>query len=130
MVLGIDEMDGIHREFIMLLGKAKACEGKAFIGAFEALLEHTGRHFAREEEIMRSYGYYGLQEHASEHRTLLEEMEYFLAKARKLPPLGRSYIDDYAMEKFHRHVINIDSQLAMFLKSTSVSDAVKAKPEV
>jgi hemerythrin len=117
LTLGVAEMDGIHAEFITLLEHAKRSSGSDFIAGFEALIEHTEAHFAREEEIMRSHDYYGTQEHSSEHETLLDEMRYFFAKAKKLPPLGRSYIDDYASEKFRRHVINIDSQLAMFLKA-------------
>jgi len=117
LTLGVAEMDAIHAEFLTLLEDAKHSRGNDFLSAFEALLAHTETHFAREEALMRAHRYYGLQEHESEHETLLSEMRYFFEKAKKLPPMGRSYIDDYAFEKFHRHVINIDSQLAMFLKS-------------
>jgi hemerythrin len=121
LTLGIVEMDEIHAEFITLLERVKQSAGRDFVAGFEALIEHTEAHFAREEAIMRSYDYYGTQEHTNEHETLLDEMRYFFAKAKKIPPLGRSYIDDYALEKFRRHVINIDSQLAMFLKSEAAS---------
>lgn len=33
---------------------------------------------------------------------------------------GRSYINDYTYEKFKRHVTNIDSQLAMFIKQNEI----------
>lgn len=121
LTLGVAEMDGTHAEFITLLERMKQSDGSDFIAGFEALIEHTEAHFAREEAIMRSHDYYGTQEHTNEHETLLDEMRYFFAKAKKLPPLGRSYIDDYALEKFRRHVFNIDSQLAMFLKSEAAS---------
>ena len=117
LTLGIAGMDETHAEFLSLLETVKQCAKSDFLSAFEALLAHTEAHFAKEEAMMRAHDYYGLQEHESEHETLLSEMRYFFEKAKKLPPMGRSYIDDYAYEKFHRHVINIDSQLAMFLKS-------------
>jgi hemerythrin len=119
LTLGVAEMDETHAEFLTLLESVKQSAGSDFLFSFEALIEHTETHFSQEEEMMRSHHYYGLPEHENEHETLLDEMRYFFAKAKKLPPLGRSYIDDYAFEKFHRHVINIDSQLAMFLKSES-----------
>jgi hemerythrin-like metal-binding protein len=121
LTLGIDGMDMIHAQFITLFERVKQSSGTDFIAAFEALIEHTDEHFSQEEAIMRACDYYGTEEHMNEHRVLLDEMRYFFAKAKKLPPFGRSYIDDYAMEKFRRHVVNIDSQLAMFLKSEAAS---------
>ena len=117
LTLGVEAMDDIHAEFRTLLDRAKAADAPHFLEAFAALIEHTEAHFAMEEELMRSRGFYGRQEHTDEHETLLNEMRYFYEKAQKLPPFGRSYINDYAFEKFRRHVINIDSQLAAFLKS-------------
>ncbi|WP_345984579.1 hemerythrin domain-containing protein [Sulfurimonas sp. HSL-1656] len=117
LTLGIEVMDQTHADFLQQLTLVKAASGSDFVEGFSALVEHTEAHFAMEEEMMRSLGFYGLQEHLDEHETLLSEMRYFLQKARKLPPFGRSYIDDYAYEKFRRHIINIDSQLAMFLKT-------------
>jgi hemerythrin-like metal-binding protein len=117
LTLGIETMDETHAEFLQRLSLLKAASDSNFVEGFSALVEHTEAHFAMEEEMMRSLGFYGLQEHRDEHETLLSEMRYFLQKARKLPPFGRSYIDDYAYEKFRRHIINIDSQLAMFLKT-------------
>ncbi|UFS61596.1 hemerythrin domain-containing protein [Sulfurimonas sp. HSL-3221] len=123
LTLGVATMDETHADFLRQLDAVKQATGNAFIEGFSALVEHTETHFAMEEEMMRSLAFYGLQEHLDEHETLLSEMRYFLQKARKLPPFGRSYIDDYAYEKFRRHIINIDSQLAMFLKSLETEAA-------
>lgn len=117
LALGIDAMDEIHADFERQLEKTKANAGTAFVEAFEALIAHTEAHFEMEEALMRAHGFYAMQEHLDEHETLLNEMRYFYEKARRVPAFGRAYIDDYAFEKFRRHVINIDSQLAMFLKS-------------
>ena len=117
LTLGVAAMDDVHAEFQTLLERAKTADAQHFLEAFAALIEHTEAHFAMEDELMRSHGFYGMQEHIDEHETLLNEMRYFYEKAKKLPPFGRSYINDYAFEKFRRHVINIDSQLAAFLKS-------------
>ncbi|MHC3994780.1 bacteriohemerythrin [Thiomicrolovo sp. ZZH C-3] len=123
LTLGVAAMDETHADFLRLLDAVKQATGSDFIEGFSALVEHTEAHFAMEEEMMRSLAYYGLQEHHDEHETLLSEMRYFLQKARKLPPFGRSYIDDYAYEKFRRHIINIDAQLAMFLKGLEMEAA-------
>lgn len=127
LTLGVAAMDETHADFIQLLDKVKQAQGRAFLDAFAALVAHTQIHFAMEEELMRTENFYAMQEHLDEHETLLGEMRYFFEKAKKITAFGRSYIDDYAFEKFRRHVINIDSQLAMFLKSEA---ARKEKADV
>jgi hemerythrin-like metal-binding protein len=113
-------MDEKHDEFLNLLAKIKISQNSEFIPLFEEMIEHTKEHFAFEEEIMNKHNFYGIQEHLDEHANLLGEMEYFYNKAKKLPPFGKSYINDYAYDKFKRHIINIDSQLAMFLKDNKI----------
>ncbi len=116
LLLNIDDMDKTHDEFWELLYEIKKSEKEEFLTRFEKIIIHTREHFAFEEALMREKGYYGLQEHLDEHATLLAEMEYFYEKSKLLLPFGYSYIYDYADEKFKRHIMNIDSQLAMFLK--------------
>lgn len=117
LALGLAELDDTHAEFLRLLEDVKRAQGSAFIVGFGALISHTETHFAAEQELMQARGFYAMQEHIDEHESLLNEMRYFFDKARKIPAFGRSYIDGYAFEKFRRHILNIDSQLAMFLKS-------------
>ncbi len=114
--LNIASMDEKHDEFLTLLTNIKASEANLFLPLFAEMIEHTKEHFAFEEEMMLTYNFYARQEHLDEHTNLLGEMQYFYEKAKRMPMIGRSYINDYALEKFTRHIINIDSQLAMFLK--------------
>ncbi|MEJ2468257.1 MAG: hemerythrin family protein [Campylobacterales bacterium] len=127
LALGIDAMDETHADFVRQLEQTKADTRTAFVESFEALIAHTEAHFEMEEALMRTHGFYAMQEHFDEHEALLGEMRYFYDKARRVPAFGRAYIDEYAFEKFRRHVINIDSQLAMFLKSEA---ARKEKADV
>ncbi len=115
--LGIDALDKNHAEFLDILTQTQSASALEFLLAFEAMILHTREHFASEEALMHQHDFYGKEEHFEEHRNLLGEMEYFYEKAKKLPAFGHSYINDYAFDKFKRHVINIDSQLAMFLKT-------------
>ncbi len=109
-------MDSKHDEFIEIFESIRTCTDENFMPLFEKMIAHTKEHFAFEEAIMRQQAFYGIQEHLDEHSALLNEMIYFYEKAKRIPAFGRSYINDYAYGKFERHVINIDSQLAMFLK--------------
>ena len=114
--INIPIMDKIHDEFLHLLLQLQSCNSQDFLPIFEEMIEHTKDHFAFEEEMMSKYDFYGKLEHLDEHANLLNEMQYFYEKSQKVPAFGKSYINDYAYDKFKRHVINIDSQLAMFLK--------------
>ena len=119
--LDIPDIDEKHHEFLGLLGKIQSCEDHEFLTLFEEMITHTKKHFTYEESIMTQHDFYGKQEHLDEHANLLNEMQYFYQKAKKIPAFGKSYINDYAYEKFKRHIINIDSQLAMFLKEQKIS---------
>lgn len=117
LCLNLDMMDEKHTEFLELLAKIQKAPKEQFLPLFEELIQHTKEHFEFEEKMMDEHGFYDKAEHLSEHKNLLGEMQYFFEKAKKSTMFGKSYINDYAYEKFKRHVINIDSQLASFLKT-------------
>jgi hemerythrin-like metal-binding protein len=118
--LGIDSMDKKHDEFLALLSQIQSSSADKFMSLFEEMIQHTKEHFSYEESIMNEHNFYAKGEHFEEHSNLLGEMQYFYDKAMKNPAFGKSYINNYAYEKFHRHIINIDSQLAMFLKEKNI----------
>jgi hemerythrin-like metal-binding protein len=121
--LNIASMDDRHDGFLKLLTEIQSCSSTEFLPLFDKMVEHTKEHFGFEEEMMHRYDFYARQEHIDEHANLLGEMRYFYEKSKRMPIIGRSYINDYAYEKFQRHVINIDSQLAMFLKEHGLTKA-------
>jgi len=121
LCLHVTVMDEKHEEFLELLKKIQSCPKEEFMPLFAQMIEHTKEHFAFEEEIMNTNAFYAKGEHFDEHKNLLGEMEYFYEKAKKLPMFGKSYINEYAFDKFKRHVINIDSQLAMFVKDKNIN---------
>lgn len=118
--LDIKVMDTMHHEFLALLTEIKECKGNDFLALFENMIEHTKDHFSIEEEIMQIHDFYDKQEHLDEHVVLLQEMQYFYDKSKQIPSFGKAYINQYAYEKFRRHIVNIDSQLAMFIKQNEI----------
>jgi hemerythrin-like metal-binding protein len=118
--LNIPTIDAKHHEFLELLSKIQNTNNENFLNLFKEMIEHTKEHFAYEEELMKKHSFYGDHEHITEHKNLLEEMEFFYAKSQKMIIFGKSYINEYAYDKFRRHIINIDSQLAMFLKEKEI----------
>jgi len=121
LTLNIEAMDTRHDEFLVLLDEIKSAKDSEFLELFSNMIAHTKEHFAFEEEIMNKHNFYDKAEHFGEHENLLNEMHYFYEKAKKMKMFGRSYINDYAYEKFKRHVTNVDSQLAMFIKEKNIT---------
>lgn len=118
--LNLEPMDKNHNEYLELLASIKSCSDDEFMSLFALMIEHTKEHFKFEEDLMDKYGFASKQEHLDEHANMLGEMEYFYEKSKKMKAFGKSYINDYAYEKFKRHILNIDSQLAMFLKDKDI----------
>lgn len=118
--LNVSVMDTMHHEFLALLTEIKECKSSEFLPLFENMIEHTKDHFSVEEEIMGVHDFYDKQEHLDEHVVLLDEMQYFFEKSKKIQSFGKSYIHQYAYDKFKRHVLNIDSQLAMYIKQNNI----------
>lgn len=121
LLLGIDVMDEKHDEFLEILFYMKSSPKCEFLTLFEEIITQTKEHFALEEYLMHEDDFYGLIEHLQEHQTLLDEMEHFYMKSKKIPAFGQFYINEYAYEKFKWHVTNIDSKLAMFLKEKDLA---------
>ena len=118
--LNVESMDKNHDEYLELLSSIKSCKDDEFMPMFEKMIEHTKEHFKFEEDLMDKYSFASKQEHLDEHANMIGEMEYFYEKSKRIRAFGKSYIDDYAYEKFKRHILNIDSQLAMFLKDKDI----------
>ncbi len=86
--VGIEEFDADHRQlFAMVNGLFNAFEvgtGAELLGAlFDALIDYTRDHFAREEARMAACHYPGLSTHRAEHLQLAERVHelrrHFLA---------------------------------------------------
>lgn len=112
--VGIDCLDTDHISLVGIINQIDEATrykaDKAVIsGLLKALIDHTRNHFQREEAVLRSLGYGGLDEHKALHR----------AMADKLARLCEDYergadaaLGDDALEFlcawFDEHVLEID----------------------
>lgn len=116
-LLGMDEMDDTHREFVSRVAELIAASPAEFPVLFQALVNHTREHFAGEGRLMRESGYKGLPEHESEHHRVLGELlQLNRSLKRGHLPLVRAYVKEGLMEWFDTHVATMDAALAMHLK--------------
>ena len=114
-LLGVEEMDETHREFVVLLNALGGLKGEAFAAAFEQLLLHTRAHFANEDRLMAESGFPATTEHRGEHRRVLADLERLhgrLVQGRHA--MARAYIEAIP-DWFREHAATMDSALAAHL---------------
>ncbi len=123
-ILGIEEMDGIHRQELEVLDALletlddPEAEDARITARFETLLEDMRRHFAYEEERMRSCGFGMYRIHKSDHDKVINEVRYLFGEWRSRR--DRERVGDYFTYEFAswlpRHIDAMDTVLAEFLK--------------
>lgn len=111
--VSVDAIDRRHEEFYTLFEQLRASTERDFITCFETLIAHTRSHFAEEEADMQRCGYPNRIEHTLEHMKALDEMDYFLGKAKGgRAVFARAYCAERLGDWFRNHLLNMDSDLA------------------
>ncbi|MEJ2500588.1 MAG: hemerythrin family protein [Campylobacterales bacterium] len=114
--LGVEEMDRVHEAYLDLLKGLQEKQG-VDLELFAQLIEETKSHFLQEEKLMMKHLYPEREMHTEDHVQLIDEMESFFKMAATMPPMARSFIDSYAYDKFRRHTMFYDLDLAKHLHS-------------
>jgi len=119
--MGIEDIDTAHEEFLQTLEKldSKLKEEGIDAGLFRDWIEKTKEHFAMEEKLMMKHLYSERETHTGDHEQLIDEMESFFAMINTMPPMARSFVESYAYDKFRRHTMFYDLDLAKFLRTLS-----------
>jgi hemerythrin-like metal-binding protein len=116
-LLNYDEMDSYHKEFVDIYNGFDENE-KNYKDVMQKILEQTKLHFAHEEEMMQKYSYPRINEHTSEHKKVIYEMQHFIERSNTM--MGKKILQSYYHEAlpswFDTHLLSMDSDLANFLK--------------
>lgn len=119
--LGLEEMDGNHREFAALVESMNHAGDDEFILLFQKLLHHTRLHFAEEGRLMRLCKFPAIAEHEGEHARVLGDLIQFNRNVQRgRMPLARTYVRTGLEEWFELHLATMDRALATHLKRTGV----------
>jgi len=112
-------MDDMHREFFALAAAAQLASDEEFPAAFEKLVDYTHKHFESEGQLMRACGFPAIDEHESEHRRVLGELDYLLARIKTgRLTMARAYTEGLPIW-ISRHLQTMDSALAACVKSAA-----------
>lgn len=101
--LGIRELDDQHKKFISYVNKlnniiARGKTDNLLAPLFYELFEYSQIHFRLEEKLMSDHNYPLLEEHKKEHQDLSKEL-------------------DKLYDKYNHKVINVTSEMMVFLKN-------------
>lgn len=122
LVLGVDQMDDTHKEFVEQLNDLAACADQDMLGVFDKFYAHTVEHFDMEKRSMTAIDFPPLHCHNTEHEGVLEVMREV---RRHLEAgdynVGRVLAREMA-EWFRIHAGTMDAMLASVLKSGALSD--------
>ena len=125
-VIGIELVDEHHQrlfELVNQLHRALLAGGgrEAVDVALKALLEYTTYHFGAEEELMRSIGYPGLEEHRRQHAALVEKTLEMVGRYQKGDQEVSMPLVHFVKEWLYEHTTTSDRKIGRFLQGLNKS---------
>jgi hemerythrin-like metal-binding protein len=121
--LDFEPMDKVHHEFVDLLALAQHAPDAALPQAWSAVVDHTVRHFGREDEWMRKTHFAAADNHILQHRVVLNVLREGLAMARAgdLEPVREMAAELAAW--FAKHTQSLDAALALHMRNHALPQA-------
>jgi hemerythrin-like metal-binding protein len=113
--LGHSAMDQTHREFVVLLAQAQASSDEALPDAWQALIDHTEAHFAREDAWMHATHFHSRNRHNIQHRVILQVMREGAARAAEGNLASVRLMTSELAIWFPQHAQTLDMPLAAHL---------------
>ena len=116
LVLGFDPMDNPHRIFVALLAQAQTADDANLTSSWQAVIEHTQRHFACENRWMRESHFANATNHGLQHRVVLNVMREGLALAQAGDIQALRAMAHELASWFVKHTQSLDAALALHMR--------------
>ncbi|HEY9095315.1 MAG TPA: hemerythrin domain-containing protein [Hydrogenophaga sp.] len=116
LCLGFEPMDATHREFVDLLAKTQMAEDADLGDCWGAVIEHTQRHFAREDQWMKKSRFATAENHMLQHRVVLNLMHEGLVFARTGQFDAVREMAGELASWFSKHTQSLDAALALHMR--------------
>lgn len=114
--LDFEPMDAVHREFIELLAKAQQAGDSAIANSWQAVIDHTESHFAREDQWMRQSHFATADNHMLQHRVVLKVMREGLGYAQAGQYAAVREMANELANWFVKHAQSLDAALALHMR--------------
>jgi hemerythrin-like metal-binding protein len=131
--LGIASIDADHQGFLELMNNLHAAmdRGEGFErthATLDALRAYATYHFIREEDLMGSAGYPGLNTHRVQHAWYLYYLEKLTGQAATDSLLACETMG-FMRNWFLDHILGIDKRFSDWLDATNLIELVALDPE-
>ncbi len=123
-LVGIEAIDEDHRKLVLLFNELLAACSAGVGGliterALDATIALTREHFAREEHLLETAHYSGLEAHRREHRALLKQLLSFGAQLTGGAPMSVDpTVVGFLREWAIRHILGHDQDYVDHLRQS------------
>ena len=130
---GHPSIDAQHRELFALANEMldksfdRRRDPEPFFRAFDALLEHTVRHFSDEERILAEQGYASLDEHIREHRRIIAQAADLQRRVHINADAPGELIDLMLSEFIAGHMLREDTKFFPLFAEPADADCTAAE---
>ncbi len=126
-LVSLESMNQTHREEVELVNRLAATVAAGIEGAadpadiasqLDGWVEHTRKHFARENELMQRHNFPAFPVHSGEHErilNLLEDLRRTWIESKALRPLALFLFEEWPAW-FDNHVHTMDNVTASFIR--------------
>jgi hemerythrin len=119
--LGIETIDGHHRQLIELLNQTydlllHSADKAEIQTILQELLRYTEYHFAAEEQLMNEAGYKGLVPHIAKHDGFKDRLAVLLEDYRSGSPDVNTDMVLFLSVWLRKHILHDDRKFASYLK--------------
>ncbi|MDH5637375.1 MAG: bacteriohemerythrin [Nitrospinota bacterium] len=122
--VGIEKFDAQHKNFFRILEQlAQDADkgGDAVCQAIDGLLTYVTNHFREEEELMRSLGYPGYEDHVKEHGKMMEKTQELYSDMDAGRPDSVENMQLVLIDWILEHIGKIDQQYVSFFQEKGIS---------
>ena len=119
--VGVPQIDHEHQELFALAERLHQAiradqEKEVLENHIDGLLEHTGYHFAHEEQLMEQIHYPHYQDHCREHEDLMRKARAMKQRVAA-GEIGLSVeLVEFLLEWLKRHTTTTDRQIGTFMR--------------
>lgn len=128
LLLDYEPMDKVHRSFVDLLARAQNAPDDELADCWSAVVDHTIRHFGREDEWMRRTAFSAADNHIIQHRVVLNVLREGLALARTGQYAAVREMAGELAAWFAKHTQSLDAALALHMRGVQADKAAATAP--
>jgi len=122
--IGVEEIDRQHRELFELFGDLMEAKGfyrdeHKVMHTLKKISHYVNKHFFDEEGCMRRHNYPFLEEHISQHKSIVTQIKNAIKNSESSPDLKQN-LEELLFAWISKHIIVEDRDFACWAKENNI----------